>query len=54
MIPQTKFEALPPKDIRGDTFLVEADASRQILGYGCNNFSSIVLMDLTLRFLKFQ
>ena len=50
MLPQTKLEAIPPKDIGGDTFLV---ASHQILGFGSNNFSPMVRTDLILKFLEF-
>ena len=54
ILPQTKFEVISPKDIQGDTFLVKADASCQILGFGHNKFSSVIFMDLTLKFLESQ
>ena len=53
-LPQTKFEAISPKDLEGDTFLAEADTFLaeaevlyQFLDLCCNNFSSIVPMALT-------
>ena len=52
ILPQTNTEAIPPKDKGGDTFLVEADALRQILGFGCNKFPPLVLMGL--KFLESQ
>ena len=33
--------------------IVQPDASSQILGFGCNNFSSVVSVDLILRILEF-
>ena len=49
--PQTKSEAIPPKDIGGDAFLAEAYSSLQILGFCLNNFSP---MDVILKFLEAQ
>ena len=54
ILPRTEFEAISPMDIGGDTFLVEADAWHQILGFGRNDFSLVVLMDLILKFLESQ
>ena len=34
----TNFEAVPPKDVEGDSFLADADASDHILGFCHNNF----------------
>ena len=54
VLPQSKFEAIPPKDMREDTFLVEADVLHQILGSERNDFSPVVLMDLILKLLESQ
>ena len=54
ILPQTKFEAILLKDVGGDTFLVEDDASHQILGFRSNNFSPMVLIDLIMKFLESQ
>ena len=50
VLPQTKFEAIPPKDVEGDAFLAEADVSGQFLYFCRNNFSPIPPMALTLNF----
>ena len=30
ILPQTKFEAIPPRDVGGEAFLADVDPSRQI------------------------
>ena len=52
ILPQTKYEAISSEDVRGDTFLVQTDALSQILGFGCNKFSFVVPMDLSLKILE--
>ena len=54
ILPQTTFEAIPPKDVGGDALLAEADASPQILDLCCNNIPPIVPMALTLKYLNSQ
>ena len=54
ILPQTKFESVLPKDIGGDMFLFEADASCQILGFGHSNLPLVVVINLILKFLESQ
>ena len=51
-LPQTKFEAILSEDVRGDKFLVQADVLSQILAFGCNNFSSVIPINLILKILE--
>ena len=46
ILPQTKLEAIPPKDVREEAFLVEANALHQMLGFCHKNFSPIAHMAL--------
>ena len=38
ILPQSRFEAIPPNDVGGDAFLAEADASLQILVFAGKSF----------------
>ena len=51
---KSKFEAIPSKDAGEVAFQVEADTSRQILGFCHNSFSYVARMVLILKFLNSQ
>ena len=40
LFPQTKFEAVPPRDVGGVAYLAQTDTSNQILGFSENILSS--------------
>ena len=52
ILPQSKFKAIPPKDVGADVFLGKADVSPYILGFNGNNLYPMILMDLILTFLR--
>ena len=51
---KTWIRAIPSNDVGGDAFLADANAQHSMLGFCSNNFSSIVLIDLIVKFLEFQ
>ena len=54
ILPQTKFQVIPPKDVGEVAFLAETDASCQVLGFCRDDFSSLAHMALILKFLESQ
>ena len=53
-IPQAKFEAILPKDVKGDTFLPVADRWQEVFSLCRINFLLFASMTLILVFFNYQ